>query len=252
MNPKLRILVVDDDRRMTRTLADILSLQGYEIAEAGSAAEAIELARTAPFDCVLTDVRMPGMNGVELHLELQKLLPGLPVALMTAYSAEEVVRRGRESGVVSVLSKPLDINQALAFFASLARSRTITVVDDDPAFCQTLGDILERRGYQVVKVTDPHQVLQHVDDPCQVLLLDMKLNSINGYDVLREVRARCPDMPVLLITGYRQEMTSAIQKALDIHAYACLYKPLIIPDLLAKLGEVRIQRLRQALDAKQG
>ncbi len=78
MNPKLRILIVDDDRRMTRTLADILSLSGYEATEAFSAEQAIQLAGAQAFDCVLTDFKMPGKNGVELHQELRKVQPGLP------------------------------------------------------------------------------------------------------------------------------------------------------------------------------
>ena len=64
MDPKLRILIVDDDSRMTRTLADIFSMAGHKPVEANSGPQALELARSQPFDCVLTDVRMPGMDGV--------------------------------------------------------------------------------------------------------------------------------------------------------------------------------------------
>ena len=62
--------------------------------EANSGQQALELARTQPFDCVLTDVRMPGMDGVELHRQLHQVQPGLPVVLMTAYASDEIIRKG--------------------------------------------------------------------------------------------------------------------------------------------------------------
>ncbi|MFZ5818593.1 MAG: response regulator [Chloroflexota bacterium] len=251
MNPKLRILIVDDDRRMTRTLADILSLAGYEAVEASSAEQAIQLAETQALDCVLTDFKMPGKNGVELHRELQQAHPGLPVVLMTAYAADELIRQGLEEGIVAALDKPLDMAQLLNFFALLTRTRTVTIVDDDPAFCQTLGDILAARGFTVTKITDPHTDMDALMAESQVVLLDMKLNSLSGLDVLKTIRAKYPRLPVLLVTGYRQEMADAVQAALAISAHACLYKPLEIPKLLETLSGVQLSHLREAIHSNE-
>ncbi|MFH2104375.1 MAG: response regulator [Chloroflexota bacterium] len=248
MNQPLRILVVDDDRRMTRTLVDILVLNGYEAVEASSGPEALDSIKSQAFDCVLTDIKMPGMDGVELHREICKIRPGLPVVLMTAYAAEELIRQGLETGVVAAVEKPLDIQQLLTFFASLAKTPSIAVVDDDPNFCKTLGDLLELRGFRVTKVTDPYSAVDTIQADTQVVMLDMKLNQINGLDVLKELRQRHPSMPVLLVTGYRKEMAGAIQHALDLHAYACLYKPLVIADMLKTLEEIRVQQLRALLN----
>jgi len=244
MNPKLRILIVDDDLRMTRTLADILALSGHEAVEAWSGPDALEKIRTQAFDCVLTDVRMPGMDGVEFHHQLRQFQPGLPVALMTAYASDEIIRQGLEEGVVGVFDKPLDMAQLLGFFASLARNRIIAIVDDDPAFCRTLGDILRQRGFEVKQITDPHADVELMASESQVILLDMKLNGRGGLDVLKEIRARYPSLPVLLVTGYRQEMAETIRAAQEIGAYACLYKPLEIPTLLEKLTQLQLARLR--------
>lgn len=250
MNPKFRILIVDDDKRMTRTLADILNMAGYEAVEASSGTQALELVGGQSFDCVLTDVRMPEMDGVEFHHQLHQFQPGLPVVLMTAYAADEIIRKGLDEGVVGVLDKPLDISQLLAFFGSLSKHRTIAIVDDDPAFCKTLGDILAQRGFKVITVTDPHADVELMAAESQVILLDMKLNDINGLDVLKSIRARYPSLPVVLITGYRQEMAKPIEAALQISAYTCLYKPLEIPDLLEKLSWLQLNRLRSILNDK--
>jgi two-component system response regulator HydG len=247
MNQKLRILVVDDDQRMTRTLTDILNMAGYEAVESTSGADALEKVRAGAFDCVLTDVRMPGMDGVEFHRQLRQSHPGLPVLLMTAYAANEVIRQGLEDGIVGVFDKPLNIAHLLGFFDSLSKHRIIAIVDDDPAFCRTLGDILRQRGFNVTLITDPHADVELMTSESQVILLDMKLNGHSGLEVLKEIRARYPSLPVLLVTGYRQEMASAIQAAQELNAYACLYKPLEIPDLLDKLSRLQLERLRGAL-----
>ena len=75
MNPKLRILIVDDNRRVACTLADILSILGYAPVEAYSGAEALEKVRLQVFDCVLTDVKMPGLDGLELYRQLRQVRP---------------------------------------------------------------------------------------------------------------------------------------------------------------------------------
>jgi two-component system response regulator HydG len=251
MNPKLRILIVDDDQRMTRTLSDILTLAGHETVEVWSGPQALEIIRAQSFDCVLTDVRMPGMDGVEFHRQLRQSQPGLPVLLMTAYASDEIIRKGMDEGVVGVFDKPLNINQLLGFFDSLARNRIIAIVDDDPVFCKTLGDILRQRGFNVAQITDPYAEVELMASEAQMILLDMKLNGRGGLEVLKEIRARYPSLPVLLVTGYRQEMAAAIQAALEINAYACLYKPLEIPDLLEKLAQLQLTHLRRALGKKQ-
>jgi CheY-like chemotaxis protein len=249
MNQNLRILVVDDDRRMTRTLADILSLSGHQVEEAWSGAEALAKARELPFDCVLTDIKMPEMDGVEMHRQLREAQPGLPVVLMTAYASDELIHRGLDDGVVGVLEKPLDISLLLQFLASMVKHHVIVVVDDDPVFCHTLDDILRMRGFWVTGITDPHADVEQIAGQAQVILLDMKLNSVSGADILRSIREKYADLPVILVTGYREEMASAIQGALEIKAYTCLYKPLEVPQLLHLLADFQLNRLRKLLKA---
>ena len=84
-------------------------------------------------------------------------------------------------------------------------------------------------------------------ESAQIVLLDMKLNEVSGYDVLKKIRVRHQELPVLLVTGFRQEMTAAIQKALELNVFTCLYKPLVIPELLQKLAEIQSARLKVLL-----
>ena len=144
--------------------------------------------------------------------------------------------------MVGVFDKPLDISSLLGFFTSLAKQRSVVVVDDDPDFCKTLAKSCTQRGFSVMQISDPHTEVELMTAEAQVILLDMKLNGISGVDVLKQIRQRYPDLPVLMVTGYRQEMTTAIQAALEIHAFTCLYKPLEIPALLQMLADFQLKR----------
>lgn len=245
MNSSLHVLLVDDDRRMTRTLADILAVHGHQAAQAASGAEALRLIQEKAFDCVLTDISMPGMSGADLVRQIRDVQPGLPVLFMTAYASDETIRQGLEDGAVAVLEKPLDLHYLLNFLAALGEEKVVTILDDDPGFCQTLADILEQRGFRVTRFSDPHTLLETILERTQILLLDMKLNSVSGRDLLEALRRTHPGLPVILITGYRQEMAIPIEQALALNACICLYKPLVIPDLLAKLTEIRRARLKE-------
>lgn len=99
-----QILVVDDEPGMLETLNDILVAAGYEVTVAGNGERALELIRLGGFDAVLMDVRMPGMDGVEVVVEAGA--PPPPVILMTAYALEERLKTAREARVHAVLHKP--------------------------------------------------------------------------------------------------------------------------------------------------
>jgi DNA-binding NtrC family response regulator len=245
MKPKLNVLIVDDDQRMTHTLADILRLAEYRVVEAASATTAIEKVRSQPFDCVLTDIRMPEMNGVELHRQLREIKPGLPVVLMTAYAANTLTSEGLENGAVGILDKPLNINHLLAFLGSLARERSIVIVDDDKVFCDTLEGILYQCGFTVSQVNNPHVRVEKITNDAQVILLDLKFNGIDGLDILKEIRKNNPSLPVVLVTGHREEMENILQSAMKIEVFTCLYKPLEIPRLLQTLSEFQTEHLRK-------
>ena len=110
-----------------------------------------------------------------------------------------------------------------------------------------MGDILRTRSFAVTQVSAPHGVVERVRPNGQTVLLDMKLNDIGGLEVLREIRAQYPRLPVVMVTGYRQEMGPAIEAALKIGAYTCLYKPFQIEGLLQVMAEIRRQELGRVL-----
>jgi two-component system response regulator HydG len=250
MNTPLRLLIVDDDRRMAKTLKDILQIKGLSVETAYTAFEAIEKIGKEPFDSVLTDIKMPGMNGVDLYKAIHQLKPDLPVVLMSAYATHDLIQEAMVAGAVATLEKPLDINQILSFFSSLNDYRTIAIVDDDPQFRHAIAEILNLRGFVVIEISEPKEILEEMVPEAQIVLLDMKFNGISGLDVLKTIRALRPELPVVIMTGYRKEMSVSIQHALEISAYTCLYKPFQIEELLKVITDIRNQQLSRIFQSK--
>ncbi len=248
MDEKTRVLVVDDDRRMVKTTCDILAVKGYDVVEAFAGEEAVEKAGSERPDCVLMDIKMPGMDGIEALKSIRRISPGLPVVLMSAYVTEEQASEAKKQGACGVLTKPVDVEMVLSFLSLLRKEESIFIVDDDPLFCRTLRGVLRTRGYRVDTEIDPRKVLGHMESNYKlVVLLDLKLGDTSGIDVLGEIRARYPSKPVVLVTGYGEEMTAAIQKGLKIGAYTCLYKPFEAEVLFDLIGEISRKKQQAAL-----
>ncbi len=107
-----RILVVDDDRRMRRTLQIVIESMGLESAAAGTGDEASEKLRTARFDLVLTDLKMPGASGIDLLEHIRAEHPKLPVVLITAYGTIQTAIEAMRKGASDYVLKPFD-NESL-------------------------------------------------------------------------------------------------------------------------------------------
>jgi DNA-binding NtrC family response regulator len=179
---------------------------------------------------------------------MRSVIPDLPIVLVSAYATEDTVTEAERAGAYAVMSKPLDFQVILSFLSLLRKEESILVVDDDPAFCKTLKDILTLRGYRVETESEPKKVLDHLEKDYKLaVVLDLKLGAADGTDVLKEVRAKYPTKPVVLVTGYREEMANSIEKARRIGAYTCLYKPLEVEALLQMIEDIRLKKLQNLL-----
>jgi PAS domain S-box-containing protein len=106
-----RVLVVDDDAGICRSLAEILAAEGCSVATACNGVDALQQVEASHFDVVLTDVVMPKMDGHELFCEIRKRFPGLPVLMMTAFhhDKDHIIKRSKLRGLDGVIfKKPVD------------------------------------------------------------------------------------------------------------------------------------------------
>lgn len=107
---KPRILIVDDEVRMQRILEINLSPK-YEVVTSGNGEEALRVVRTQSISLMLTDLKMPGKNGMELLQEVRKVRSDLPVIIMTAYGTVESAVQAMKEGATDYILKPIKIDE---------------------------------------------------------------------------------------------------------------------------------------------
>jgi two-component system response regulator AtoC len=122
---KHRVLLVDDDAAIRDTFAHHLGRADFSIATADSAESALTMIADVDPDVVVTDVRMPGMNGLELVRLLRERIPGLNVVVITAYEDKETAVGAMRAGAFDYLVKPLDLDQIELVLERASRDRRL-------------------------------------------------------------------------------------------------------------------------------
>jgi DNA-binding NtrC family response regulator len=102
-----RVLVVDDDQVVNKSFERVLTDKGYSVRTAMSGREAFEKYDGKDFDMVFTDLKMPGMDGLEVAKRIKEMNPWLPIVVVTGYGTEEAEEKARKIGVSEFLQKPL-------------------------------------------------------------------------------------------------------------------------------------------------
>ncbi|QTA83652.1 Two component system response regulator, sigma54-specific [Desulfonema limicola] len=113
------ILIVDDEKNYTLILSAILEEEGFETLTANSGNEALEILKNSDVDLVLTDMKMPLMDGIELLKNVKEKDPQLPVIMMTAYGTVEKAVEAMQKGAYSYILKPFD-NESLIVYVKKA------------------------------------------------------------------------------------------------------------------------------------
>ncbi|WP_305044645.1 sigma-54-dependent transcriptional regulator [Geoalkalibacter sp.] len=111
--PKKKMLVIDDDPVIRRGLKQILEKAGYEVEIFASGHTAVEELRQAPCDLVITDLKMPGMSGLEVLRTVSAMHPEVPIVLITGYSTVETAVEAMKNGAVDYIAKPFTPDELL-------------------------------------------------------------------------------------------------------------------------------------------
>lgn len=105
----LRVLIVDDEPELVSALVERLQIRGFDATGVLDGAEAVGQVRETRFDVAVVDLKMPGISGLEVIRQLQKVRPGLSCILLTGHGAAENVELGRKSGAYECVMKPVNI-----------------------------------------------------------------------------------------------------------------------------------------------
>jgi DNA-binding NtrC family response regulator len=130
------ILVVDDEDIMREILEKLLTREGYHVRVAASGEEGLEFARSFPFDAVIVDVMMPGMDGLTLLEELKKLDDELPILMVTAFASVETAIAAMKRGAFDYITKPFKNDEVLVVVRNAVERRQL--VAENAALRQNL------------------------------------------------------------------------------------------------------------------
>jgi DNA-binding NtrC family response regulator len=123
-NPSLdagRVLVVDDHRQARESMADVLRQAGHRVACCSSASEALQVIQQESYDCIITDLKMPGMNGLEFVAQLEQRRYGAQVVMVTAHATVNSAVEAMRHGAFDYIEKPFDVDQIERLVAQAIR-----------------------------------------------------------------------------------------------------------------------------------
>ena len=149
------ILIVDDEKNYPFILGAVLEEEGFEILTANSGQQALEILRSTEVDLVLTDMKMPSMNGIELLEHIKRMGKDYPVIMMTAYGTVDKAVEAMQKGAYSYILKPFD-NQRLVIYVNKAISMYRVVKEN-----RRLRDAVESR-YNFGNLIGKSKVMQDV------------------------------------------------------------------------------------------
>ena len=253
----VRIMVVDDHPNIAATLARAISQLGggINVVSATSGKQALELADQDAIDVLITDMMMPGMNGLELIEHLQVHPAGRPIhsILMTAYDVPGLKETARRLKVHDTIIKPIPTERICQMVKqvldNMGRSNIpmqlaenlhrfkIMIADDIPDNVNLLSRYIKNEGYDYITASNGVEVLRkaHLEMP-DLILLDVNMPEKDGFTALKELRAdsEIRHIPVIILTAARLNPHD-IQWGLNLGADDYVTKPFDKRELLARI-----------------
>lgn len=117
----MAILIVDDNEKDRYLLRRSLYTAGYGVRSGAGGEEALRLLQDSYFEAVITDLQMPGMDGLQLAREVHRVAPKTSIILCTGDSTPDLAERARQSGVLTVLAKPVNLPNLLKILAQVTQ-----------------------------------------------------------------------------------------------------------------------------------
>ncbi len=167
------ILLVDDETKVTETIGRFLKMKGFTVFQASNGVEALAVARKQALDVVLTDVRMPQMDGIECLKQLKATYPDIEVIMATAMGEAETAIECMKSGAFGYLMKPLDLN---AIYTEILKAL------EHRALLQKINDYQHNLEQKVEERTNEIVVLNQQLRGSFLTSIRMLISLLEAYD----------------------------------------------------------------------
>ena len=224
------ISIVDDDESIRRTTTFLVESFGFRATAFESAENFLKSGQLHETSCVIVDVQMPGMNGLQLQSELAAAGYDIPIIFITAYDNKVSRQQAMQAGAVAFLGKPFRDEDLLQTIRSAWRGDSkatkdlITVVDDDESIRRTTTLLIESFGFRATAFASAESFLksgQLHDTSC--LILDVRMPAMNGFELQSELAAAGYAIPIIFVTAYDDKESRG--RATQAGAVAFLSKP---------------------------
>jgi FixJ family two-component response regulator len=242
--PEPLVSVVDDDASVRRSTTLRIESLGFRAAAFESAESFLGSDQLHETSCLILDIQLPGMNGLQLQSHLAAAGHKIPIIFITAYDRKESRRQAMQAGAVAFLGKPFTDELLLqAIRATLGgqprvRKDLISVVDDDASVRRSTALLIESLGYQAAAFESAESFLESDQlHETSCLILDIQLPGMNGLQLQSHLAAAGYKIPIIFITAYDRKESR--RQAMQAGAVAFLGKPFS--------DEVLLQTLRIAL-----
>lgn len=238
------ILVVEDEPGLRMTVTANLEMEGFTVVEAADGAEAMARVAERKFDAVLTDIRMPGMDGVELFRQIHAQQPDLPVVLMTAFALEERIDEAVTRGAFLVLPKPFEIEHLVTALATALRRPAVLIVDDARAFADATAAALAAAGVPARVALDGRSAVEAVrTGDVDVCVVDMVMPELSGPEVIEQIGRVDRRIVFIAISGHDAE---EMFRRAAARAERCLRKPIDPLELMRTIARARGKAIARA------
>lgn len=265
MASQKHILVVDDEPIVCTTLKSILSDFGYQVTISHDGFQAKETLITQSFDLIISDISMPGLDGLSLLSHIQEQSPNTPVIILASITDPLVRKRALEQGAKACVDKPIrfqELNTLIETYlspsqpsqterlpnkkiapspASPATKLNVLIVDDEHIVHETLSGFIQELGHHPHSVYDGTAALQLIEThPFDLALIDVRMPGIDGLELLEHIHKNISNLPVVIMTGHGDPIMS--EKAKSLGAYDFVIKPIRLFDLLEMLDQISTQK----------
>jgi len=255
---KVRLLLVDDEEDFLESTSRALERRGIEVQTALNGNLALNMVQKEDFDVVVLDLKMPGIDGIEVFQRLREQKSQLPVIMLTGHGSIDQAFQTSKQGIFDFIPKPCDPDQLAQRIHEAAESKTpaavpqsgestlgpvrVLIVDDEIELLDSLKNVLSRRKMEISIAQNGEEGLKILKNSIiDVVVLDIKMPGMDGIEVLKIIKKEYENVEVILLTGHPTISTALEGMRMGARQY--IEKPPDIEELTTAINAANRQRL---------